>query len=997
MCSRGAKPNIIGGFFRIAPLDPHDPPPAARMNPWLVAIVAACAGMLARTALSPHLGSTLPFVTAFPAILIAAWYGGLWPGLLAIAICAAWSVALPTNVPPPSWDLDMGQRIMLLLPSGLLICLLAEQLHRRRREANQRLAAMQRLAKPSQRLQAALELAAIAAFDVDRDLRYVWAQKPPVGLREADMLGKTAEEIYEPETAAALTKVRRAILRDGTAKRIEMPVTRNGVVEWLDWIGGPLRDASGEIVGVTNIAMDITDRKLSEMALRRHGEEQRLLVKLQDSTRNVTTASEIKSIAVDHVGRHFGADRCTFADIDVAEAAVDVVADHTDGLPSVIGRHRLAPGGGPLLRKLLAGKTVVVEDIGAGLAPEPADAGAAGERAAGEGPAGGATVNGEAAHGEAPAEPLPSEAWMVVGYWGVEAGGMICVPVLHEGELVAALSLRHARPHAWTAEEIRLAEDITQRLWTVLEAARAQEALRESRDVLSLAMRGGRMGAWSREYEADDAWWSRELEEIFGIEDGGFKGTRQDFLDLIHPDDRERVRDALNQALKHHRDYVVEYRFRHRSGEWRWMEGRGRSIYRNDGRPAITYGLGIDITERKRSEEERRRLNAELAQSLRRKDEFLATLAHELRNPLAPIVTALEVLRLKAPADPQMRWSRDVIERQVRHMTRLVDDLLDVARISTGKAQLRIERVELAGVVQHAVEAVKSLFDTAGHAFSLSLPHGPLLLEADPTRLSQVLANLLSNAAKYTPPGGRISLVAQREGNEAVIVVTDNGIGLSESDLESIFSMFAQVTPAIDRSQGGLGIGLALSRGLVELHGGTIRAASPGPRQGATFTVRLPLASTTESGQDAAGSPVPRESAPQRVLVVDDNVDAAESLAMLLQMDGHETALAHDGQRALELAQSFAPQVILLDIGLPLLNGYEVAKRVREQPWGRGIKLIAVTGWGQEQDRKQAVVAGFDHHLTKPLDPARLATLLGELPHKPGAVLKETPGRLQFP
>jgi len=496
--------------------------------------------------------------------------------------------------------------------------------------------------------------------------------------------------------------------------------------------------------------------------------------------------------------------------------------------------------------------------------------------------------------------------------------------------------------------------------------------------VLALAMRGGRMGAWSREFETDKAWWSRELEEIFGLEDDGFRGNRQDFLNLLHPDDRERVRNALDQALQNHRDYVIEYRFRHRSGEWRWMEGRGRSFYRNDGSPTITYGLGIDITERKRSEEERRRLNAELAQSLRRKDEFLATLAHELRNPLAPIVTALEVLRLKAPADPQMRWSRDVIERQVRHMTRLVDDLLDVARISTGKAQLRVERVELSGVVHHAVEATRSLIDTAGHRFRQSLPQRPLLLDADPTRLSQVIANLLSNAAKYTPPGGRIALIAEREGDEAVIVVEDNGIGLSEPDLERIFSMFAQVTPAIDRSQGGLGIGLALSRGLVELHGGTISASSGGLHQGARFTVRLPLAATMDAGRDDKGPEAPAECEPQRILVVDDNLDAAESLAMLLQMDGHETALAHDGQRALELAQSFEPQVILLDIGLPLLNGYEVARRVREQPWGRRIKLIAVTGWGQEQDRKQAVAAGFDHHLTKPLDPARLAVLLVE-------------------
>jgi PAS domain S-box-containing protein len=811
---------------------------------------------------------------------------------------------------------------------------------------------MQRLAKPSQRLQAALELAAVSAFDVDGDLRYVWAQKPPVGLREADMLGKTAEEIYEPAVAALLTQARKRILREGTSFRTEMQVHREGLVEWVDWIGGPLRDADGRIVGVTNLAIDITDRKTSEMALRRSGEAQRLLVALQDATPDLATDIGIKSRLLGRIANHFQASRCVFADISLTDFSVDVDCDHAEGVRGVVGRHRLAAGDTPLMRQLLAGKTVVLTDIAAGILRKDAQ-------------------------GSETIEPVPGEAWMTLGYWDVEAGALLCVPVLHEGNLVAALSLRHSGPHAWSDDEVQLVEQITQRVWTALESARAQQALRESRDVLALAMRGGRMGAWSREFDSDKSWWSRELEEIFGLEADGFAGTRQDFLDLLHPDDSARVQEALEEATRNHRDYVVQYRFRHRSGEWRWMEGRGRTVYRNDGTPSITYGLGIDITERKVSEDERRRLNAELAQSLRRKDEFLATLAHELRNPLAPIVTALEVLRLKAPADPQMRWSRDVIERQVRHMTRLVDDLLDVARISTGKAQLRIERVELSGIVHHAVEGVRSIIDTAGHSFSVSLPPGPLLLDADPTRLSQILANLLSNAAKYTPPRGNISLAAREENGEAVISVSDDGIGLSSCDLESIFSMFAQVAPAIDRSQGGLGIGLALSRGLVELHGGAITATSPGPRQGSTFTVRLPLAARVGvTGGCAPRQDGARDLVPLRVLVVDDNLDAAESLAMLLQMDGHVTAMAHDGQRALEMAQSFNPQVILLDIGLPLMNGYEVARRVREQAWGRGIKLIAVTGWGQEKDRQQAVAAGFDHHLTKPLDPGRLAALL---------------------
>jgi PAS domain S-box-containing protein len=935
---------------------------STRVNPWLLAIVASCAGMVFRMLLSPYVGSALPFVGAFPAILVAAWYGGLWPGLLATAICLVWSIVqpLPGNLDEAP---SLLVRIALVLPSGVLVCLLAEQLHRKRREADRRLQGIERLARPSQRLQAALELAAIAAFDVDLDLRYVWAQKPPVGLREADMLGKTAEEIYEPEVAATLTAARRRILESGKAFRTEMRVTRGGAVEWVDWIGGPLRDVNGKVIGVTNLAIDITDRMNSALALRRSSEAQRLLVQLQDAIHDLGSPTEIKFNVVEKVGRHFRANRCTFADILSAEATVEVSCNFTDDAASVVGRHRLGPPESAVMQQLLAGGTVALADLDKGFGEVEDVAGIA--EAVGD-------------------DPIPGEAWMMPGYWAVESGALLCVPILHEGQLVAALSLRHNRVHEWSDDEVRLAEQVAQRTWATLENARAQEALRESRDVLSLAMRGGRMGAWSREYESDRAWWSRELAEIFGLEEG-FAGTRQDFLDMLHPEDRNRVKETLEQALLNHTDYVIEYRFRHSSGEWRWMEGRGRAVYKSDGTPSVTYGLGIDITERKRSEDERRRLNAELADALRRKDEFLATLAHELRNPLAPIVTALEVLRVKSPADRQMRWSRDVIERQVRHMTRLVDDLLDVARISTGKAQLRRERIDLATVVHHAVESVRSVIDAAEHKLTVVLPPQPMILDADPTRLSQILANLLSNAAKYTPHGGNLSLTAQQEGNEVVIAVADNGIGLSPADLDRIFSMFAQVAPAIDRSQGGLGIGLALSRGLVELHGGSITASSEGLHLGSTFTVRLPLtdAKPAQQPQPLADAPEQaRGSQSHRILVVDDNVDAAQSLAMLLELDGHETAMAHDGQRALELAQSFHPQVILLDIGLPLMNGYEVAHRVREQPWGRTIQLIAVTGWGQEQDRQQAVAAGFDHHLTKPLDPARLASLLEPRAHR---------------
>jgi CheY-like chemotaxis protein/two-component sensor histidine kinase len=391
----------------------------------------------------------------------------------------------------------------------------------------------------------------------------------------------------------------------------------------------------------------------------------------------------------------------------------------------------------------------------------------------------------------------------------------------------------------------------------------------------------------------------------------------------------------------------------------------------------MLYGLGVDITQRKQAEGELRRLNTELFEADRRKDDFLATLAHELRNPLAPITHALEVLRLKDPPDADTRWTRDIIDRQVRHLTRLVDDLLDLARITRGKVQLRRERIDLGTVLRGALEAARPLIDSLKHTVTLELAPQPLWIDADAMRLTQVVLNLLNNAAKYTPSGGQIRAQVERGNGEALISVRDSGIGIAAEHLHSVFEMFSQVAPALERSQGGLGIGLALARGLVELHGGHVEAHSEGSGRGSEFIVHLPWgelsagggAARPEAGQAAAG-------ATRRVLVVDDNRDAADSLALMLTLSGHDTRAAYGGVAALELAAQFLPDIVLLDIGMPQLNGYQVAEQIRRQPWGRRIALVALTGWGQEEDKRRALAAGFDHHLTKPLDPLRLAALL---------------------
>lgn len=383
-------------------------------------------------------------------------------------------------------------------------------------------------------------------------------------------------------------------------------------------------------------------------------------------------------------------------------------------------------------------------------------------------------------------------------------------------------------------------------------------------------------------------------------------------------------------------------------------------------------GIVRDITERKQAEEA-------LRQADRRKDEFLATLAHELRNPLAPIRNAVELLGRDRDDPALFEQARSILGRQLGQMVRLIDDLLDMSRISQGKVQLRKERVELAAVVRGAVETIRPFLDAQAHELTITLPPESIFLDADPTRLAQVLSNLLHNAAKYTERGGHIWLTAERRDNEVQVSVRDDGIGIAAEHLPHLFEMFTQASPALERAQGGLGIGLSLVRGLVEPHGGTVEARSAGIGRGSEFIVCLPV---------VAGAPVPSaerpgedDTTPQdgpkcRVLVVDDNRDAADSLALMLRLAGHDSRTAYDGLEAVQTAATFRPEVVVLDIGLPKLNGYEAARQIRQQPGSEGTVLIALTGWGQDEDKRRASEAGFDYHLTKPVEVAALESLL---------------------
>jgi PAS domain S-box-containing protein len=380
---------------------------------------------------------------------------------------------------------------------------------------------------------------------------------------------------------------------------------------------------------------------------------------------------------------------------------------------------------------------------------------------------------------------------------------------------------------------------------------------------------------------------------------------------------------------------------------------------------------------RRDAEAQLHKLNEQLSAADRRKDEFLATLSHELRNPLAPMRSALDVLKFKlgTNGDPRLLQAFD---RQLRHLTRLVDDLMEVSRITQGRMQLSRAPVELSALVRGAAQDLAATMDAARHTLRLAVAEPPVLVDGDATRLAQVVINLLTNAAKYTPDGGTIALHLACTGDMVEIRVRDNGIGIPEAALPTVFEMFSQLEPALERSRGGLGIGLALVRGIVELHGGTVAATSAGPGHGSEFTVRLPLVASVTAPAMQPGGAVVSTPAPVRILVVDDNQDAAAMLTMALEMFGCETRTAHTAAEALRIAAAFNPEAALLDIGLPDMTGYELARRLRSTRAGAAMTLIATTGWGQQKDRELAHQAGFDHHLTKPIE---LEVLRGMLPN----------------
>ena len=914
------------------------PSPLAQLG---IALASIAAAIILRQLLTPWLGGTFPLATMFTAIAFVVWKTG-WAPALGTAV-GGWVAA--NLVFRGGFNFFGGLTVNELVGFFVYlfgcapIIVLGEAMKRAQRDlqARQKELSTTNLALES-KIEAQSLLAAIVASSEDAIISKTldgvitsWNRGAEglFGWTAREAIGQSIHLIVPPE----LRDQERDILdRLRRGERIEhLDVERqckDGTRVQVSVTISPVHDRHGHIIGGSKTARDITERKAWEEQLQRSEEAQRLLVGLHDATRGLEDAAIVMREIVTRVGLHFNVTRCAYGEVDPSAESINISRGYTRDLPSVAGRYPLNVFGPLMAGELKAGRTVVLEDVRT--------------------------------------DPLTDDQTARATYAGMQIVSLVCAPLVRGGKLVAVLVMCDGEPRRWTKDESALLEQVAERTLFAVESARAAQALREQRDVMQLAMSTARMGAWTRDLVLDTIWWSPEFAALFGLSPDDASYDRNRLFGRLRPGDQARLTKIVEDALRDHRDYAVDFEFQHaQTGEWRWMESRGRAEYAGDGRPLTLYGVVIDITDRRRAVEA-------LQEADRRKDEFLATLAHELRNPLAPISSGLHILR-SARDESHRDIALEIMERQLAQMVRLVDDLLDVARITTGKVEMRCEPIDIELPIADAIESSGALL---GERFTLHKPAGTVFVNADRTRLAQVFANLLNNSAKYSESAQPVSITVTREGGDSVVRVRDAGMGIHPDMLPRVFDMFRQADRTGGRSRGGLGIGLSIVKRIVEMHGGTVSAHSEGLGLGSEFVVRLPAVAAARAGMPAdqpAGSGAP---ARRRILVVDDNADAAESLAALLSISGHETRMAHDGPEALQQAERFHPDIVFLDIGMPTLDGHETAKLIRKQPWGKDMVLVALTGWGQHEDRRRSKDAGFNHHLVKPADPQVVEKLL---------------------
>ena len=738
------------------------------------------------------------------------------------------------------------------------------------------------------------------------------------GYSRAELLRMRMQDITHPDDLARNLRQFERLAAGGEDYIVEKRfVRKDGSLLWVHKNAALLRDAAGQPHSAVAVMTDVSDRKRSELML---AEQKDILEKIAS-------------------GRSL--EECLLA---ICAAA-----------------SRLNPGARAAVR--LAGREP--RGVGARLVSESLDHGVAEELAAAA-----LTRNERGAPltvADVATASLPEQTKTACAAHGVRGFHAVPVPG-SDGRTLAFLLLAFdaaREPDEW---ELRVTGFGAHAANIVIERDQSQQSLEEREERLRLSFAAASIGAWELNLETMEAQvHSMQHDRIFGYPDKLEHWSFARLLEHVHPEDRDEVRRSFDTALRS-RNLACECRILRADGALRWITLQG-ALYGDEGeRPVRAIGIVKDVTDRRQAEDA-------LRQADRRKDEFLATLAHELRNPLAPIRTGLELLRMLGDERNVVNDALRRMETQMGHLVRLVDDLLDLSRITSGKVTLRKTLLELGGVIRTTAEALRPELADAGHRLELVLPEQPLHVLADETRVAQIVSNLVNNASKYTPAGGRIGIRVTHEDGHAIVRVSDNGMGIPAAMLERIFEMFVQVERNVDRMQAGLGIGLTLVKRLVEMHGGTIAAASEGAGKGSTFEVRLPVAAPVAVARPAKKEPDARRRR-LRVLVADDNEDAVLLLAAVIEMLGHDVCAATDGRQAVAYARDWRPDLVLMDLGMPRLNGIEAARRIRREPWGHDLPLVALTGWGQEDDKRATKAAGFDRHLTKPVDAEALSALL---------------------
>ena len=915
---------------------------------YAVAVATLAVAVLARAALTPVMGQVFPLATTFSAVAFVVWYGGWGPALFTAigGFLVMDALMIPGNSltrPPVAEAISIG--VYLASCASIIALGEATRTAQRRLETGQRQLSSANLALET-KVEAQSLIAAIVASSEDaiisttldgRITSWNTGAERLFGYTALEAIGQSIMMLVPPDQHDQELSLLARMRQGPRAERLEVVrITKSGQRRDISLTVSPVHDRHGHTIGASTTARDVTARRATEARLKHSEEAHRLLLGIHDATRGLHDPAMVMQEIVTRVGLHFEVTRCAYGEVNTESEVIEITRGYTNGVPTVAGRYPIEAFGPLMVGELKAGRTVVIADVRR--------------------------------------DPLTGDAAAHTTYERMQIVSMICVPLLRSQRLVAVMVVSDGQPRTWGLADAEIVEQVAERTLFAVDGARAAVKLRENHDVLALAMRAGKMGAWSRDLALDTVWWSPELAVIFGLDSDDQHFSRPPLFDLIAAEDREPLPAAIQEALAKRKDYAIEFTFKHATtGESRWMEARGKATYDDDGRPQMLHGLGIDITDQKRAVEA-------LQEADRRKDDFLATLAHELRNPLAPISAGLHILKFAGDDVAAASQAREIMERQVAQMIRLVDDLLDVARITTGKVEMRSESMDLAGAISDAVETAMPLLTLGGQPLQVTTPDQPIYVHADRTRLSQVFANLLNNSARYSEPGQPIEVVVTREGEQVVVRVRDAGVGIHPEMLPRLFDMFRQADRTGGRSRGGLGIGLFIVKRIVEMHGGTVDATSPGLGRGSEFVVRMPALAAGEARLVAPASIGDRaQPIRRRILVVDDNADAAESLALLLSLSGHDTRTAHDGEAAIQAAADFRPEIVFLDIGMPAMDGHEAARRMRAEPWKQSLVIVALTGWGQTEDRRRSKDAGFNHHLVKPADPAMVSKLIAAL------------------